>query len=253
VTELAYLADISEAYVREFWARVVALPPGGVVLDRTYFYPTGGGQPSDRGAPALPDGGRLEVVDVSKSGPSVVHRVRPARGSPGRPVVGAEVVGTIDWERRHRHMRLHTAQHLLSARLFARTGRRTRKATMSGTSAVLELDGAVPADAAPALLDDLRAAVAAPKPVAIRHIPRAEWDRHPVSGRSGLVPLPAQVDPVRVVEIEGLDLCPCGGTHLRSTGEIGAVALGPFEPLGDGGTRVTLTLGGPAGPPTPPA
>ena len=253
MTELAYLADISEAYVREFRARVLALPPGAVVLDRTYFYPTGGGQPSDRGALALPDGGRLEVVDVSKSGPSVVHRVRPVRGHAGRPAVGEEVVGTIDWERRHRHMRLHTAQHLLSARIFTRTGRRTRKATMSGRTAVLELDGSVPSDLSSPLLDDLRAAVADPKPVAIRHVSRAEWDRHPSAGRSGLVPLPAQVDPVRVVEIEGLDLCPCGGTHLRSTGEIGPVSLGPFEPLGDGATRVILTLEGTDAPPTPTA
>lgn len=250
MTELAYLADISAGYVRTFRARIVALPPGAVVLDRTYFYPTGGGQPSDRGTLELPAGGRLEVVDVTKSGPSVVHRVKPAPGTAGRPAVGDEVAGTIDWERRHRHMRLHTSQHLLSARIFSRTGRRTRKATMSGTRALLELDGPLGAETIAQCADDLRYAAAHPTPVVVRQLPRAEWDRHPTSARSGLVPLPAQVDPVRVIEIDGLDTCPCGGTHLRSTGEIGTVVLGTPEPTGDGGTRVTLELGGDA-PPTP--
>jgi misacylated tRNA(Ala) deacylase len=242
VTELAYLTDINAAYVRTFRARIVALPPGGVVLDRTYFYPTGGGQPSDRGTLELPDGTRLEVVDVSKSGPSVVHRVRASRAGTTRPAIGDEPAGTLDWVRRHRHMRLHTAQHLLSARIFQRTGWRTRKATLSGISALLELEGAVGPEVADRCTDDLKEAVANPKPVTVRHVPRAEWDRNPSSARSGLVPLPAQVDPVRVIEIEGLDVCPCGGTHLRSTAEIGRITLGSPQPLGDGGTRITLTL-----------
>lgn len=244
MTELAYLADISAGYVRSFPARVVSLPPGGIVLDRTFFYPTGGGQPSDRGTVGLPgpDAGTLEVLDVTKSGPSVVHRIRPRVATARRPAVGDEVVGTIDWERRHRHMRLHTSQHLLSARIFSRAGRRTRKASMSGTKAILDLDGPLASELLSALADDLAEAVRTPQPVAIRHVSRAEWDRNPASARSGLVPLPAQVDPVRVIEIEGLDTCPCGGTHLRSTGEIGPVTLAPPEPLGDGGSRVTLTL-----------
>jgi misacylated tRNA(Ala) deacylase len=242
VTELAYLADISAGYVRAFRARVVALPPGGVVLDRTFFYPTGGGQPSDRGTLELADGGRLDVVDVSKSGPAVVHRVKPVRGAPARPAIGDELAGTIDWERRHRHMRLHTAQHLLSARIFSRTGRRTRKATLSGVRALLELDGPLGPEVIAACADDFRDAGLHPRPVTVSHIARAEWDRHPSAGRSGLVPLPAQVDPVRVIQIEGLDLCPCGGTHLRSTEEIGPIAFSPPESLGDGGSRVTLEL-----------
>jgi len=242
VTELAYLPDVSEAYVRSFRARVVALPPGAIVLDRTYFYPAGGGQPCDRGTLERADGARFEVVDVVKSGPAVVHRLRPLRAGAPRPAIGDELTGTIDWERRHRHMRLHTAQHLLSARIFERTGRRTRKATFSGVTALLELDGPVAADAAALCEEDLRAAAAAPEPVTVRHVARAEWDRHPQSARSGLVPLPPQVDPVRVVEIDGLDTCPCGGTHLRTTAEIGTVRVAPPEPLPDGGTRVTLTL-----------
>lgn len=242
MTELAYLHEISDAYVREFRARVVALPPGGVVLDRTYFYPTGGGQPSDRGYLALDDGGRLDVVDVSKSGASVVHRVRGPASVVAKLAAGREVGGTIDWERRHMHMRLHSAQHLLSARVFARTGRRTRKANLTGHRAVLDLDGAVGAEITGLLADDMASAVTTPRSVTVRHVPRAEWERNPASARSGLVPLPAQVDPVRIVEIEGLDVCPCGGTHVRSTGELGRVTLRPPIPLPDGASRLEFTL-----------
>ena len=221
---------------------MLALPPGAVVLDRTYFYPTGGGQPSDRGSLAAPGRPPSEVVDVTKSGTTVVHRLKGGGGARPGLQVGDEVEGTIDWGRRHRHMRLHTAQHFLSGRIFARGGRRTRKANFSGRRAVLELDGELEAGLLPLLEADLADVVKHPRPVTVRHLPRAEWDRHPLSERSGLVPLPPQVDPVRVIEIDGLDVCPCGGTHLRSTGEIGAVALGRPIPVGDGGTRLEFTV-----------
>ena len=250
MTELAYLADPAAAYVRSFRARVVALPPGAVVLDRTFFYPTGGGQPNDRGTLGLPGEAAAEVVDVTKSGPSVVHRIRGAPAVLRRFSLGAEVEGTLDWERRYRHMRLHTGQHLLSARIFARTRLRTRKALMAGTGANLDLEGELPRDVLPLLAQDMDEALLHPRPVTLRHVPRAEWDRNPFAERSGLVPLPVQVDPVRVVEIEAADVCPCGGTHLRSTSEIGRVTLRPPVPV-EGGERVGFSLLDPSLP-TPP-
>ena len=242
MTELAYLASIDDAYVRAFRARIVALPPGAVVLDRTYFYPTGGGQPCDLGLLRPSDGVSVAVVDVSKSGTSVVHRVKAGPEAARQLVVGAELDGEVDWERRHRHMRLHTSQHVLSARIFARTGRRTRRASFSGLRAQLDLDGPVPEESWPLLAGDMEEVARHGQTVSIRYIPRAEWDRHPFSARSGLVPLPAQVDPVRVVDIGEVDVCPCGGTHLRSTAEIGALAFEPVRPTGDGGVRVAFTL-----------
>jgi misacylated tRNA(Ala) deacylase len=250
VTELAYLADSAAAYVRSFRARVTALPPGGVVLDRTFFYPTGGGQPNDRGTLGPPSEAAAEVVDVSKSGPSVVHRIRGPPEVIRRLSIGAEVEGNLDWDRRYRHMRLHTGQHLLSARIFARTGLRTRRAQLSGNGATLDLEGSFPSDILSLLRDDLAGALEHPRPVTLRHVARAEWDRNPFAERSGLVPLPAQVDPVRVVEIEATDVCPCGGTHLRSTREIGRLTLRPPVPT-DGGDRVGFSLEEPSQP-TPP-
>ena len=242
MTELAYLVDLPSAYVRTFRARVTALPPGSVVLDRTFFYPTGGGQPCDHGTLRSDDRNALEVIDVVKSGPAVMHRVRGDAQRVRSLEVGSEVEGTIDWPRRYRHMRLHTAQHLASARIFARAGLRTRRANLAGAGATIDLEGPLSADVAAAVGDDVRAAVERPEAVTVRWVPRAEWDAHPAAGRSGLVPLPPQVDPVRVVEIDASDVCPCGGTHLRSTGEIGEVDWLPLVLLSAGATRVTFRL-----------
>ncbi len=249
VTELAYLADMPSAYVRTFRARIVSLPPGGVVLDRTFFYPAGGGQPGDRGTVRLDDGTEVAVVDVTRSGPSVLHRVRAPPAAVRALGVGAEVEGTLDWERRHRHMRLHTAQHLLSARVFVRTRLKTRKAVLAGRGATIDLEGPLPAGLERELADDLASVVGEDRSVTILLVPRSEWDREPNAERSGLVPLPPRVDPVRVVEIDRSDVCPCGGTHVRSTGEIGHVTVEPAVPRPDGGSRLTVTLDG-SGPPT---
>ena len=242
MTDLAYLPDLPSAYVREFRARITALPPGAIVLDRTYFYPTGGGQPADHGVVRADGGGPIEVTDVTKSGPAVVHRLRGAEPELRRLSVGTEVEGVIDWDRRHRHMRLHTAQHYVSARIFTRTGLRTRRANLAALGATIDLEGPLPTSAIEDLASDLRQVVAQPQPVSIRMVPRAEWDAHPAAGRSGLVSLPPHVDPVRVVEIDASDVCPCGGTHVRSTAEIGEVRWLPLVPLSTGASRVAFSL-----------
>ncbi len=251
MTELAYLADMPSAYVRAFRARVVALPPGAVVLDRTYFYPAGGGQPCDRGT-LVGGGASLQVVDVTHSGPSVLHRTRPSAGAVAGFAVGTEVEGAVDWDRRHQHMRLHTGQHLLSAQVFTRTGLRTRKAVLRDLGATIDLEGPVDGPTVGALTSSMADAIRAARPVSVRHLPRREWEAQPAAGRSGLVPLPAHVDPVRVVEIDGEDSCPCGGTHVRSTGEIGEIRLAEPVPLPDGGCRLAFSLVRP-GATTPPA
>ncbi|MCI4331209.1 MAG: alanyl-tRNA editing protein [Thermoplasmata archaeon] len=249
MTELAYLSDGAAGYVRSFRARVTALPPGGIVLDRTFFYPAGGGQMADQGTLQPAAGPPWKVTDVTKSGAAVIHRIGRPAGS-GTLTVGDEVEGAIDWGRRHRHMRLHTAQHLLSARIFSLTGLRTRKATMSGVRAEIELESTWPAGLVLEELDaDVRRFLSPGRPVQIRYVPREEFERFP-SARAGLVPLAPQVDPVRIVEIESADACPCGGTHVRDTGEIGPIALGSPSTVPGGASRISFTVGADA-PPTP--
>jgi misacylated tRNA(Ala) deacylase len=243
VTELAYLSDEDAAYIRQFVAKVVALPPGGIVLDRTFFYPAGGGQQADHGTITSRNGPAYTVVDVTKSGTSAIHRVRrPA--APSLPALqsGEEVEGRLDWERRHRHMRLHTGQHLLSALIFERTGIRTRDANMSGSGGVVDLERPLPADLGPeALASGANEILREGRRVSIRHVSREAWEKNPTP-RSGLVALPRQVDPVRIVEIEGLDACPCGGTHVRSTAEVGQLGIDPPVPLALGAVRVPFRL-----------
>lgn len=250
MTELLYLASVDAAYVTRFHARLVALPPGGIVLDRTRFYPTGGGQPCDLGTIRLPDGPTLTVTDVAKSGDAVLHRVDRKGVSATAIAVGQEVEGEIDWPRRHRHMRAHTLQHLLSARVYALTGLRTRKASMNAKGGLLEVEGPWPSNRPwSEVIADVASYVQADRPVRVLQLPRAEYERDP-GARSGLVALPPHVDPVRVVEIETADRCPCGGTHLRRTGEIGGYGLQTPQPLALGDLRLQFTLDASA-PPTP--
>lgn len=243
MTELAYLADMEAAYTRQFVAKVVALPPGGVVLDRTFFYPAGGGQQADHGVLTPRSGPPYTVVDVTKSGPNAIHRVRRPT-TPAVPALqsGDTVEGSLDWDRRHRHMRLHTGQHLLSALIFERTGVRTREANMFGSGGTVDLERPLPADIRPeALATEANAILAEGRRVSIRYLSREAWENSPTP-RSGLVALPRHVDPVRIVEIEGLDACPCGGTHVRSTREVGEIALDAPVPLALGAVRVPFRL-----------
>ncbi len=240
---LAYLESTEAAYVRSFRAHVVALPPGGAVLDRTFFYPEGGGQPADTGEITTGDGGSVPVVGALRSGPQVLHRLgRPGpRMAPLR--IGSEITGTVAWPRRYAHMRAHTAQHLLSALLFRRSGRRTRSARLSAAAGTVQLEPEGSALPEPEeIAAEFGSWVERSVPVSVRFVARSEFDREP-GGRSGLRPLPASVDPVRIVEIAGVDRCPCGGTHLRSTSEIGPVTVqyGARDPTG--GTRVAFVLG----------
>ena len=222
MTELLYQSDIEAGYVPRFEARVVARPPGAVVLDRTYFYAVGGGQPADRGTLTTEAGATVEVVDVARSGGEVLHRLG-RRADPGALRVGEPVRGEIDWTRRYEHMRLHTGQHLASALLHATYGLRTDKAALGRGSAVIDLER--PLGGAPTFSEwvaTFEEAVRADRPVQIRHLGRAAYEAAPTA-RSGRIPLPAGIDRVRLVEIDGYDAAPCGGTHLRRTGEIGRV------------------------------
>ncbi|HEU0156907.1 MAG TPA: alanyl-tRNA editing protein [Stellaceae bacterium] len=234
MTELLFRDD---GYLRSCTARVVSADERGIRLDRTVFYPTGGGQPGDTGVLRLEPGRTIAIVDTIKGdGPDEVIHVPAPGGS--LPDVGAEVTAEIDWERRHRLMRMHTCLHLLCAVV---PGAVTGGQVGDGRG---RLDFDVPG----AALDKeeiaarLNALIAEGHPVAARWIGDEELARQPELVRTMSVKPPTGTGRVRLMEVAGVDLQPCGGTHVRNTAEIGRVVIGKIESKGRQNRRVNLAF-----------
>jgi misacylated tRNA(Ala) deacylase len=234
VTELLYLA---EAYLDRFTAQVTASADGGVLLDRTLFYPEGGGQPSDTGELRLPDQTRLQVLRVEKRPDGPVHLID---GSV--PAVGTRVEGHLDWPSRYRNMRYHTAVHILSGAAFARFGSEITGSQISAGGARVDL--VVPEarkETAEELVREANRQVAAALPVQVRWVDSAELERTPslVRVRRDLVPMGERL---RLIDIVGFDVQADGGTHVRSTEEVGEIRLERFENKGARNKRLYVTL-----------
>jgi misacylated tRNA(Ala) deacylase len=238
MTELVFRDD---AYVRSCAALVVAADERGIRLDRTVFYPTGGGQPGDSGALRLASGDAIAIVDTVKGeGPDEVIHV-PAPGA-ALPAPGTEVTAEIDWERRHRLMRMHTCLHLLCAVV---PGAVTGGQVSDGRG---RLDFDVPGASLDreAIAAHLNALIVAGHPVVPRWITDAELAAHPELVRTMSVKPPSGAGRVRLMEVAGpdghTDLQPCGGTHVRNTAEIGPVAIGKIENKGRQNRRINIAF-----------
>jgi misacylated tRNA(Ala) deacylase len=233
VTEEIFRED---AFARHCDATVLSLAADGVHLDRTVFYCSGGGQPGDRGRLILEDGSTLEVVDTLKGADGIVHRL--AEGSP-LPGVGARLRAEIDWQRRHRLMRMHSAMHLLCRAVDCPvTGGQVGEARSR-----LDFDAGETRLDKEAIAARLAQWIAEDRPIRHFWIAADELEARPELLRTMSVRPPTGSGRVRLVEIEGLDLQACGGTHVRSTGEIGAVEVGKIENKGRQNRRVNLNLG----------
>ncbi|HEV7368997.1 alanyl-tRNA editing protein [Arenibaculum sp.] len=225
-----------DPYARSCAASVTAVDERGIRLDATVFYPTGGGQPGDTGVLRWP-GGETRIRDTVKGdGPDEVIHV-PEQGDP-LPATGTRVEAEIDWERRHALMRMHTCLHLLCA---AVPGQVTGGQVGADRS---RLDFNVPSGSldGDAIEAALNALVAADHPVRSRWITDAELDTRPELVRTMSVKPPTGAGRVRLLEIGDVDLQPCGGTHVRSTGEIGAVKVAKIENKGKQNRRVVVVL-----------
>ncbi len=223
-----------DAYLKDCEATVTACGDGGVELDRTVFYPMGGGQPGDTGTLEW-EGGSMTVTDTRYGdGGSIRHLA--AEGAE-LPPVGTQVRAAIDWDRRYLHMRMHTAMHLLGSILkYGVTG-----GNISAAKSRLDFDMEDTVDKEQ-VTADLRALVAADHPVSCRWITDEELDAQPELVRTMSVQPPKGAGKVRLLEIEGVDLQPCGGTHLRSTAEVGMVSIGKVEKKGRRNRRVNILL-----------
>lgn len=225
-----------DAYLSTAEARVVGVTDtGGIVLDRSIFYATGGGQPGDAGFLERADGSQIPIATAvygtDKS--EIVHV--PAEGAP-RPEIGEVLVAHIDWPVRHRHMRIHTGLHLLTVAVpFPVTGGRIGA---EEGHLDFDIDGAAPAkEEIEARLNEL---VAADHPVSTEWITDDELLANPGLVKTMSVKPPMGSGRVRLVRIGDIDLQPCGGTHVQSTSEIGALAVAKIENKGKQNRRIRI-------------
>lgn len=237
LTEILYRAD---AYARDCTARVLAATPEGVLLDRTVFYAQAGGQPGDAGTLRW-DGGEMAVVKAIKAeGETVLHLPIPGATL---PPAGAEVTAALDWTMRHRHMRMHTALHLLCSLI---PGAGVTGGQIGAERSRLDFDLPEP-PTKEFLTERLNALIAADHVVSERWIAEAELDANPGLVRTLSVQPPRGAGRIRLVRIgpedAAIDLQPCGGTHVRSTREIGRVEVSKMESKGRQNRRVYLVLG----------
>jgi misacylated tRNA(Ala) deacylase len=234
MTELLFRDD---GYLRRCAAKIIAVDERGIRLDRTVFYPIGGGQPGDTGVFRVASGQTIAIVDTIKgaSPDEAIHI--PAPGA-ALPEPGSELVAEIDWDRRYRLMRMHTCLHLLCAVV---PGAVTGGQVSDGRG---RLDFDIPGSSLDkeAITTRLNALIAEAHPVGPRWITDEELEAKPELVRTMSVKPPRGAGRVRLMEIAGVDLQPCGGTHIRNTAEIGPVVVTKIESKGRQNRRVILAF-----------
>ncbi len=228
-----------DPYLKECQARVLAVTDqAGIVLDRTVFYANSGGQPGDSGTLTTSDGRRIAIETAVYTDPAKTEIAHvPAAGSPALSV-GDMVTAAIDWDKRYARMRMHTALHLLSAVLpYAVTG-----GSVGESESRLDFDipeAGLDKDVITARVNEM---IARNATVASRWISDEELAANPGLVKTMSVKPPMGTGRVRLIEIAGLDLQPCGGTHVRATSEIGGVRVTQIEKKGKLNRRVRIAL-----------
>jgi misacylated tRNA(Ala) deacylase len=232
ITEALYNRN---AYLQHCEAVVLEVLPEGVVLDRTVFYPLGGGQPGDSGVLRGRHGREWVVADTRKGeGGRVLHVLAPGSEP---PPPGEMVNAELDWARRHAHMRMHTCLHLLGSVLrYGVTG-----GQVGADKGRLDFD-TQDEIGRERVTEALNALIAANHAVQPRWVDEAELDRQPELVRTMSVQPPRGVGRIRLLDIPGIDLQPCGGTHVAATGEIGPVVVTKVESKGKRNKRVVVAF-----------
>lgn len=235
MTELLYL---DRSYAIEFEAHVVTSGPEGTELDRTLFYPEGGGQPSDIGVLSRADGSSWRVGRVEKARGRVLHHLEGEVA----PLSDERLSGRVDWTRRYLHMRYHTAVHLLSGAAFARFGSEITGSQIAESGARLDL--VLPEanrGTCETLVEAANREIAVARPVVVRWVDPDELERSPslVRVRRDLVPVGQRL---RLIDIVGFDVQADGGTHVRSTAEVGPIRFDRFENKGARNKRLYVHL-----------
>ena len=230
MTALLYLTD---AYLRSFTARVTEVRETGVALDRTAFYPRGGGQPHDTGTL-----GEAAVVGVAKEGDTVWHTLEGPS-----PSVGDEVEGTLDWDRRHALMRTHSALHVLCGVIWNEWGVPVTGGNMEPLVARMDFEfDPLPEGFGPKVEELVNAELDRGRPIDVSFLPREEALADDALIRTKVNLIPESVREIRVIDIVGLDKQADGGTHVRSTDEVGRVRVVKTESKGKGNKRIRIEV-----------
>ncbi|MBN9088445.1 MAG: alanyl-tRNA editing protein [Reyranella sp.] len=224
-----------DAYLKQADATVTAVEDRGVRLDRSIFYPTGGGQPGDTGVLRWA-GGEAKIVDTVKAdGNDVLHVLDPA--SP-KPELGAKVQAEINWERRYKHMRMHTALHVMSAVIKGNVTGGQVNADKSRLD--FNLEGDVPTKEW--VTEEINKILSTDRPVVPQWVTDEELTSRPELVKTMSVRPPMGQGRVRLLSIEGVDLQACGGTHVAQTAEIGRVECIKIENKGKMNRRFIIAL-----------
>lgn len=234
MTEALYHTD---AYLKEFDAVVTAVEGQAIALDRTAFYPGGGGQPNDVGV--LSQGAQTwKVTKTRKAGADVWHELD---GAP--PALGAQVHGQIDWERRYRLMRTHTAMHVLCGVVFRDYGASVTGGNMEPLRGRMDFEfETMRQELVKEIEEKINTEVAAARPVKVAILPRAEAFAIPDLIRTKINLLPQGIAEVRTVEIVGLDLQADGGTHVANTREVGHIRVTDYKSKGKINKRIEVAI-----------
>jgi misacylated tRNA(Ala) deacylase len=211
---------LKDHYLREFDAKVVNVETGFITLDKTSFYPTGGGQPNDTGAIRW-NSGESQVVDVSKKTGTVLHKVDGLT-----PPQGAMVHGIIDWDRRYVFMRYHSALHVLCGLVYHMYGGLVTGGQIYPDRARMDFDlQDLSTERLAEIEKTCNKEIQAGRPIVVRFLPREEAMKQPDLIRTKINLLPPEISEVRVVDIEGLDVQADGGTHVANTKEIQGIKV----------------------------
>jgi misacylated tRNA(Ala) deacylase len=236
MTELLYQTD---SYLREFTATVTAIDAANnaVTLDRTAFYPGGGGQPSDAGTLAA-DGQTWPVKKVKKRGTDAWHFLEG-----DLPAIGTTVTGAIDWERRYKLMRVHTALHILCGVIWRDYGASVTGGNMEPGKARMDFEfERMQKELVAEIEEKINVEVEAARPLKIAILPREEAFQIPDLIRTKINLLPKGITEVRTVEIEGLDLQADGGTHVANTEEVRRIKIVDYKSKGRINKRLVIEL-----------
>ena len=234
MTEALYHTD---AYLKEFDATVTAVDGNKIALDRTAFYPGGGGQPNDLGTIAAGDQ-TWNVIKVSKQGADIWHELDREP-----PAIGSAIHGRLDWDRRYKLMRTHTAMHILCGVIFRDYGASVTGGNMEPLKGRMDFEfETMRQEFVKQIEEKINVEVANARPTHVKILPRDEAFQIPDLIRTKISLLPPGIPEVRTVEIEGLDLQADGGTHVANTSEVGRIRVVDYKSKGKINKRIEVVV-----------